>query len=821
MANPTTSPPAVGPSTLITVKVLYNDNTRRFKIPLKELGARTLPQNLRQLLSVPEDANVVFERYSDSASCYVHLDSQNPAVYKQLYRAAKAKLKLRIKVTTVDETAPQPPVEESLPEQQNVSRYSYLETVLSSPLPESQAETEPNTASASTSATNLIDNVVCPIPAETQSMQWGAEPSSQSQFREFAFDSPRFPIMSHASPSGVFCIDCNRCGLSIPNEHYHCSLCDDGDYDLCPQCVDSGATCLNEEHWLIRRSIKDGKVTTSTTETIPPRKVAVEEAKEVPEAPVPEPVRELSPEPAPALAPAPAPASALAAPEITDLRICNDCLKELDENQIVSCADCDDYDLCITCLLKDSHGHHPAHTFALLKDRQFALKSIVQSRCNPGRHHHHAAICDGCEKRIIGVRHKCLTCPDWDYCTECYENVAQRHPGHRFAPLYDSIAEPLINHEVHYGIYCDGPLCRTKSCPTFITGTRYKCSVCHDTDFCASCEVHPTNTHNRTHPLLMLKTPVRDVRVSTFNEAGQGVTTLGDRLQKSISTEATTLGEPEPAVQEAPEPVEQVGAEAKPVEQASPVVNTEPAPVAQTWDVDPASGYQAFFIRDTIPDDTAMAPNTPFQQTWTLFNPGPMAWPAGTDVRFVGGDSMFNVDTNHPLSVDSIATAMESNKMSQSLEPGHSADFTVTLKTPSRPGTAISYWRLKLPNGMPFGHRLWCDIQVREPTPETEAPSLSEDVKASPAVEPSQPEPAGSQMIFPKLDKESPESSTHEAARTAPTAPSVSYRSEQDVLDDMDSLTLDDETDVGLLTDEEYDILDASDQEYLEAKSQH
>lgn len=56
---------------------------------------------LKELLSVPTDQTVVFERYSDSASSWVKLDAANIAVYKQLYRAAKAKLKLRIKATVV------------------------------------------------------------------------------------------------------------------------------------------------------------------------------------------------------------------------------------------------------------------------------------------------------------------------------------------------------------------------------------------------------------------------------------------------------------------------------------------------------------------------------------------------------------------------------------------------------------------------------------------------------------------------------------------------------------------------------------------------
>jgi next-to-BRCA1 protein 1 len=41
----------------------------------------------------------VFERYSDSSASYVTLDSDKPQVYKTLFRAAKAKLKLRLRAT--------------------------------------------------------------------------------------------------------------------------------------------------------------------------------------------------------------------------------------------------------------------------------------------------------------------------------------------------------------------------------------------------------------------------------------------------------------------------------------------------------------------------------------------------------------------------------------------------------------------------------------------------------------------------------------------------------------------------------------------------
>jgi next-to-BRCA1 protein 1 len=46
MSTSTPQTASVTPSTLITVKILYNDNTRRFKIPLKELEARVLPQKV-------------------------------------------------------------------------------------------------------------------------------------------------------------------------------------------------------------------------------------------------------------------------------------------------------------------------------------------------------------------------------------------------------------------------------------------------------------------------------------------------------------------------------------------------------------------------------------------------------------------------------------------------------------------------------------------------------------------------------------------------------------------------------------------------------
>ena len=82
-------------------------------------------------------------------------------------------------------------------------------------------------------------------------------------------------------PSAAFTVCCNKCHATIPNAHWHCSICDDGDFDLCRECATNGNHCGVEGHYMIKRSIENGKVISSTTETVP-RKLNVEAKKEVP-----------------------------------------------------------------------------------------------------------------------------------------------------------------------------------------------------------------------------------------------------------------------------------------------------------------------------------------------------------------------------------------------------------------------------------------------------------------------------------------------------------------------------------------------------------
>ena len=392
-----------------------------------------------------------------------------------------------------------------------------------------------------------------------------------------------------------------------------------------------------------------------------------------------------------------------------------------------------------------------------------------------------------------------MNCPDWDYCNTCVKSARHIHPGHRFAPIYEHITGPVSRSVTHQHIRCDGPLCKDKS--NYIRGDRYKCAVCNDTDFCANCEALPANTHNRTHPLIKFRTPVRNVSVTTFGEKdnGEAMKTMGDQIPQtsSKSTETTpassanaatqvqTLAETKPMViRTVPAPIKEEPKEVKVPEDAKQVVELErvPSPAPLT--------FEAHFVRDTILDGSKLPADRLVHQVWVLRNPGPLPWPSGCSVKYIGGDNMLNIESNHPASTSDLDKATQSNTISRPVGVGEEVCFSVTLKTPKRPGKAISYWRLKTADGIPFGHKLWCDIDV------VEAKEEETDAKVE-----------QSQMIFPTLEKESPASST--VVTEAPeAAPSVSTN-EREFDEDLESLGVeDDETDDGFLTDEEYEMLD-------------
>ncbi|KAL2130603.1 hypothetical protein VTI74DRAFT_6187 [Chaetomium olivicolor] len=828
----------VSPDTLITVKANVDGVARRFKLPLRDVGINVLESKLRSALNIPADSKAIFERYSDSAAAYVVLNQGNTAVYKQLYRAAKAKHKLKLRVTVMadkqpeESKAPQPasvadePEEDTQPsvEPTDAEREPEPRNIPEPPTSTSEepvaAEQAPEPKVAETEKPAKEGAHETPAPTDTQTELPPAlefRPQGPGLFDFAAYQTT--PACERGCPAirANYAVCCNSCDATIPDAHYHCSTCDDGDFDLCQGCVDRGVTCKGDNHWLIKRFVKNGVIINSTTERLAPKPKA-------------------QPQTIPAPAPTPAPEPTPSAPEriipvfndflYSNIRTCNCCVQELPETDFVHCTTCDDYDLCRGCFAKNRHGHHPNHAFVPAVEGT-KLDPEVARRLAAGRGQPHNAICDGCDNAIKGVRHKCLDCPDWDYCSSCVVNSAFIHPGHRFVPIYEPLQYDrgvrlrAMKRPTHVGICCDGPLCSSaRANSVYIVGDRYKCAVCHDTDFCESCEASPANTHNRTHPLIKFRMPVAHVSVTTTGEnRGRPLRTMGDRIRAPETTAPTSLSGIQTVVDVTPsEPVkaEEPKVEEPKVEKTEAMKAESSVPAEKPFNnLDLVAAY----VRDTVADGTVFGPDHVFEQTWVMRNTGKVAWPAGCSVKFVGGDYMGHLDSSHPAATQDVAFSCESTICYAPVQPGEEFPFTVLLRTPRREGRVVSNWRLGTKDGYKFGHRLWCDVVVEKPKvvlppPTVVEPVKQEDekkevVKTEPELEP-EVQPEHSQMIFPKLEKESPVASVHEEATKA-----ESLSIHEDEYEDCEDVDWnEDASEEGFLTDEEYDVLDASDEEF-------
>ncbi|KAK3044319.1 hypothetical protein LTS18_001598, partial [Coniosporium uncinatum] len=304
---PTTAPQPVqvGPDTPISVKIALQGSVRKYKIALGDLGPNVLPGKLRQLLQVPEGEEIILERFSDSAGSYITLDPSNPHVYKTLFRAAKAKLKLRLRATLLNDKlhtvieaitpitstlrldpaqmASRPysfpvahpsalasestlhPHTHSIPHVAQQTRSQHLNVNLDgegeAPVPRSFPARESTSPSLHEIKHN--NHLEYRKPSDMPMLDFFAELANISRARELALRMKDAPAQTSPCSWSVYC---NACDKPMANAHYHCAICDDGDYDLCESCVRVGMHCPGEDHWLIKRFVSGGKVINSTTE---------------------------------------------------------------------------------------------------------------------------------------------------------------------------------------------------------------------------------------------------------------------------------------------------------------------------------------------------------------------------------------------------------------------------------------------------------------------------------------------------------------------------------------------------------------------------
>merc|ERR1719473_2405659 len=111
-----------------------------------------------------------------------------------------------------------------------------------------------------------------------------------------------------------------------------------------------------------------------------------------------------------------------------------------------------------------------------------------------------------------------------------------------------------------------------------------------------------------------------------------------------------------------------------------------------------------------------MEPGTDFTKIWRLKNVGEVPWPAGAKMLFVGGDQM-TTEMSVPLS------------RSGAVMPGEEVDVAVEMVAPAELGRYLGYWRLVGPHGRrKFGQRVWCHVQVVDPSMEAVSPPTDADL---------------------------------------------------------------------------------------------
>ncbi len=108
----------------------------------------------------------------------------------------------------------------------------------------------------------------------TRAAQQMSEVRKMAMEQEMKVAKAALASIAPVSPPHIrtnFAVYCNSCDRSIPEAHYHCSTCDDGDFDLCQDCVDQESPASGADHWLIKRFIKNSVIINSTTERIAPK----------------------------------------------------------------------------------------------------------------------------------------------------------------------------------------------------------------------------------------------------------------------------------------------------------------------------------------------------------------------------------------------------------------------------------------------------------------------------------------------------------------------------------------------------------------------
>jgi len=152
---------------------------------------------------------------------------------------------------------------------------------------------------------------------------------------------------------------------------------------------------------------------------------------------------------------------------------------------------------------------------------------------------------------------------------------------------------------------------------------------------------------------------------------------------------------------------------------------------------EPQEEYNCQFVEDVATGDLCnLSPKAVFKKVWRMKNIGTKAWPEGTLLSWTSGDKLDLAGGKKELKV-------------KCAQPNEVVDIEVELVAPPVHGRFVSYFRMILPNGRRFGHRIWADIVVKEKAPEPEP-----EPEPEPKPEPQQQSGGGANLGSDNLNRD-------------------------------------------------------------------
>ncbi|KAJ3027525.1 UNVERIFIED_CONTAM: hypothetical protein HDU68_003656 [Siphonaria sp. JEL0065] len=219
-------------------------------------------------------------------------------------------------------------------------------------------------------------------------------------------------------------------------------------------------------------------------------------------------------------------------------------------------------DFCENCFKNFAIPHATSHKFYKLSGWDDLFKTVS---------------CDGCDIRsIVGIRHKCTECPNYDLCSQCIGKAAEIHPNHSFEsnmllsqkhiePIcrqfsFSSVAMTMNSSTSTPVVTTSNASTATDSGPAFVSaaltvndpavvawkgvvcngchtggflGARYKCSDCSDYDLCSSCFNNGIAQHADNHRFYKL-TSWEGIHKTVFCDGCKTRGIVGDRQKCTV-----------------------------------------------------------------------------------------------------------------------------------------------------------------------------------------------------------------------------------------------------------------------------------------------